>query len=274
MFEDYGTEEFPRTTAVFLYSVCNFVVDECNEDNHNVDVAYRSGGLSRSRKDDEQERIERRFEKAQTVNSFINEIVITEIKGLWKRCELPKDAVIEAFKTVPEERFLRNDKVGYYINAVTAHLYDSLDEDDVDDRYNDIDWHQFFTTLFGKDNETQIAMLICVEGTSRIIKNWRNADKIRAVWDSLTAYSLDVLEGATADTRSHMLELYTKIVGTMDESNRKDLRVDLTQIDKEYFPNISKSVNAIADKISSMKKNITTNIKNNEKTDKKVKVVS
>ena len=102
----------------------------------------------------------------------------------------------------------------------------------------------------------------------------KNARKIREVWDSLTGYALEVLENADATSRSHMLDLYAKIVGTMNSSNSEDLRVDLTKIDEEYFPNIARSVRSIADKLTSLKAEVKESIKNNDKKDKKVTKVS
>ena len=274
--EDYGYDEFPRTAAVFLYSLCNYVVDECNNDSNDVDLAYRSGAITRSKKDESQTKIEKRFERASKINDLLNKMIKHEAKSVWKRCGLNKTTVIEAFKSVPEQAYLKNSDIGYYLNIVNSQLYDSLDEfyelDEID--IERVDWHLFFTSLFGDDNEVQIAMYLCLEGTRRIIKDWKNAKKIREVWDSLTGYALEVLENADATSRSHMLDLYAKIVGTMNSSNSDDLRVDLTKIDEEYFPNIARSVRSIADKLTNLKAEVKESIKNNDKKDKKVTKVS
>lgn len=274
--EDYGFDEFPRSAAVFLYSICNYVVDECNNDSNDLDIAYRSGAITRSKKDDAMAKIEKRFDRASRINELLNKLVKHDAKSVWKRCGLNKATVIEAFKSVPEQQFLKNSDIGYYLNIVNAQLYDALDDyyelDEIDvDR---VDWHVFFTNLFGEDNEVQVAMYLCLEGTRRIIKDWKNAKKIHEIWDSLTGYALDVLENTDATSRSHMLDLYAKIVGTMNASNAEDLRVDLTKIDEDYFPNLSKSIKSIANKLNTLKDEVKSSVKNNDKTDKNVTKVS
>ena len=146
--EDYGYDEFPRTAAVFLYSLCNYVVDECNNDSNDVDLAYRSGAITRSKKDESQAKIEKRFERASKINDLLNKMIKHEAKSVWKRCGLNKTTVIEAFKSVPEQAYLKNSDIGYYLNIVNSQLYDSLDEfyelDEID-----IPYFKWITVLLG-----------------------------------------------------------------------------------------------------------------------------
>ena len=244
---DYDPDDFPRTAAVFIFSLCNYATDLCNKDAKDIDTAYKNGEIDRNERDDEYERADRRFNSVTKVNELCSKIVERKAKKVSRRTGLPMNVVTEAFKTVPEEYYLTRKKIGYYLNIVNTQLYSSID--DIDSDISDIDWSEFFRPLFGVQNETEVAMLLCLEGTSRIAKEWKNLNRIHKIWDSLTGYSLEVLEKTDVSSRAHMLDVYTKIVATMNESNKKDLRVDLTTLDRTVFPNISRSVDAIRDKI-------------------------
>lgn len=244
---DYSIEDFPRTAAVFIFSLCNYATDLCNEDAKDIDAAYKAGDIDRIERDEEYERADKRFNSVTKVNDLCNRIVERKAKKISRRTGLPMNVVTEAFKTVPEECYLTRKKIGFYLNIVNTQLYSSID--DIDSDISDIEWSEFFRPLFGAQNETEVAMLLCLEGTSRITKEWKNLNRIHKIWDSLTGYSLEVLEKTDVSSRAHMLDIYTKIVATMNDSNKKDLRVDLLSLDRSMFPNISRSVDAIRDKI-------------------------
>lgn len=267
---DFGYDSYSRTAAVFLYSVCTYAMDLCNSETNDADEAYKRGDIGRSSRDSAYERADKRFAYVSRINELCNKIVKRDAKRVWVRTGLPKAAVTNAFKTVPEKKFLRNDKVGYYLNIVTTQLYKDIDEDDIMDFRADEDWSTFFVSLFGRDNEVQVAMFLTLEGTSRIAKNWRDMNRIRAVWDSLTGYALSVLEDAGASERSHMLDLYVKIVSSMNESNRDELRVDLRKLDEDAFPNLTRSINNIKDKL----RDAAMSVKNNADETKVVTKVS
>lgn len=266
---DYGYESFNRTTAVFLYSVCQSVVDKCNSDDAEVREAYRGGDISRSSKEAAYERIERKFSYAMKINDACNKIVKDDMKRLLRQTDLPKETITNSLKCVPEARFLKRDKVGYYLNIVTSEIYSTIDEDE-SYYVKHVDWAPFFRYLFGRDNEVQVAMFLTLEGTSRIKKDWRNAKTITAIWDSLTAYALEVLESSGAEERAHMLDLYSKIVSSMNESNRNELRVDLRALDDTVFPNLTRSIASIKDKLGAAIKQI----KNNDAATKEVTKLS
>ena len=244
---DFDPDKYSRTAAVFIFSICNYAIDLCNKDAKDIDNAYKNGEIGRLEKDEEYARTDKKFNIVSRINDLCSKIVKGEAKKISRHSGIPRNVVIEALKTVPETDYIGRKKIGYYLNIVNSQLYTSID--DIVDDVEDFDWTEFFGPLFGRHNETEVAMLLCLEGTSRIAKDWKNLNRIRAIWDSLTGYSLEVLEKADSGTRSHMLELYTKIVSTMNESNKKDLRVDLTSLNSDTFPNITRSVRSIYDKI-------------------------
>lgn len=252
MLVDNEVERLPRTAAVFIFSICNYAVDLCQKDAAEIDSAYRNGEIDKYEVRDEYDRNDKRFNRVKRINDLCGRIVEHDAKKISRYSGLPMNVVSEALKTVPEPDYVGPKKIGFYLNIVNSQLYNSIDaiEDDVE--Y--VKWSEFFGPLFGRRNEIEVAMYLTLEGTSRIAKDWKNLSKIRYIWDSLTGYALEVLEKSDSASRNHMLELYTKIISTMNESNKNDLRVDLTSLDKNVFPNISRSVSAIYDKIREARK--------------------
>lgn len=241
--------DLSNTAVVFLFSICNYVTDKCTEDAEIADERYHNGEIPRAKRDQIYDKCDKRFAYVVRINELCDEVVSQTAKKIKKLSGLPKAVVRHAVKCVPEKKYIRNDKIGYYINLVTDIIYTDIDTIDIMD--DDINWSNFFVSLFGKEHETEVAMYLTLEGTNRITRDWKNAIRIREIWDSLTAYALEVLEHSDAQTRSHTLDLYAKIVSTMNESNRGELRVDLRNIDSLLFPNLSKSISAMRDKIDS-----------------------
>lgn len=247
MLVDNRTDRFPRTAAVFIFSICNYAVDLCRKDAEDIDRAYKNKEIDKYECREEYEKTDKRFNRVSKINDLCSKIVEHDAKKISRYSGLPMSVVTEALKTVPETDYVSPKKIGFYLNIVNQQLYSSIDVIDDDIEY--VKWSEFFIPLFGKRNETEVAMYLTLEGTSRIAKDWKNLNRIHYIWDSLTGYALDVLEKADNSSRNHMLELYTKIISTMNESNKSDLRVDLTSLDKSVFPNITRSVSAIYDRI-------------------------
>ena len=247
MLIDNEVERLSRTAAVFIFSICNYAVELCQKDAAEIDAAFRRGEIDKYECREEYERNDKRFNRVSKINALCSKIVERDSKKISRSSGLPMNVVTEALKTVPESEYIGFKKIGFYLNIVNNQLYNSIDaiEDDVE--Y--VKWSEFFCPLFGRKNETEVAMYLTLEGTSRISKDWKNLSRIRYIWDSLTGYALEVLEKTDNSSRNHMLELYTKIISTMNDSNKSDLRVDLTSLDRNAFPNITRSVSAIYDKI-------------------------
>ncbi len=233
--------DFPRTAAPVLYSVCCLVIDECNKVADDIDASYRNGNMRRSEKDDKYDEIERKFAYAKKINdNYLNDMVKPFAKKLSRKTGIPRETCIDIAKSVPEKAYIDKDSVGGYMNIITENLYTSLD--DVDDDFDDIDWETFFRMVIGEQYLKDVAMYLTVEGASRIKRDWRNAARIGKIWDSLTVFALNTLEDLTENDRDHVLGLYKKIVASMSGDSKNDLRVDLTKIDEDVFPNIAKSV--------------------------------
>lgn len=240
--------DFPRSAATVLYTVCGLIVDECNSTAQDIDSSYRSGEIRRSEKEDKYDELERKFAYIKKINDvYINDMIKPFAKKLSRKTGIPREVCIDVVKGVPEKAYIDKESVGGYMNIVTDILYNGLDT--VDDDFDDIDWEAFFKMIIGEQYLKDVAMYLTVEGASRIKRDWKNAARIGKIWDSLTAFALNTLEDLTEKDRDHVLGLYKKIVASMSGDSKNDLRVDLTKIDEDIFPNIAKSVEKCYGKI-------------------------
>lgn len=243
----------PRTTLVWLYTMCDATLDVCNEISEVCDREYARGAISKSEAKELHEDADKRYKAASEINRYIDSWLNYHMDDIYDRINLPEEVIRLSFKKVPDAKFMKRDKIGYYLNLVTSDLYEYIDEHDA--RCTKINWHLFFGELFGYDYEAEVAMQLTLEGTSRVIRDWRNSGKIQIVWNSITEYALSVLDNCGADTLNHMIDLYTKYVSAM-QTDTSTLRVDLTKIDTHQFRNIAKAVERASEKIGEMKSTI------------------
>jgi hypothetical protein len=133
-------------------------------------------------------------------------------------------------------------------------LYTEIDA--TENELSEIDWKVFFKTLFGKENVLECATFILLEGAHRT-KGFKHQN-VRKIWDSLTAFALDELEGADAPARNQMIELYIKRIEKMFANGSFDLRVDLNSLPETEFPQLTQTVAKYADQLSRAFKTKTT----------------
>lgn len=236
---DCPVDEYPRSAATFLYSICTQIVAESNEVAANISDDYSDGRIRRYERDDKIDEVEKKFAYAKRINEHLNDMIKPYAKKLSRKSGIPKEACLDIVKSVPEKAYIEPRAVGGYMNIITDILYTKMDEYDVD---GDIDWEVFFRMLFGNDLLKDVGMYLTVEGASRIERTWKNEDRIKAIWDSLTEFALDTLEDLDENDRCHVLDIYKKIVSSMAKDKRNDLRVDLTKIPEDIFPKIAHSV--------------------------------
>ena len=127
-------------------------------------------------------------------------------------------------------------------------LYKELDVDECTEDISDIDWKYFFKEIYGRENLLDVATFILLEGAHRT-KDFKTK-RIRSIWDSLTAFALDALEGADAPARNQIIELYLKRIEKMFANGSFDLRVDLRNLPENDFPKLTAAVGKYADRFN------------------------
>lgn len=238
--EDYPIDDYPRSAAAFLFTICSYVTNECNAVANEIDDQYRNGDIRRSEKEDKYEDIEKKFAYVKRINNeFLNKIIKGYAKKLSIKTGIPREVCMDVIKSIPEKTYINKNSVPDYLNIITDIIYSGIDEyDDIEE----IDWAPFFKMIVGEQFEKEVCIYLTAEVAGRIRRTWKNSATVTKIWDSLTEYALETLEELTENDRNHMISIYKKIVASMSGSSKNDLRVDLTKIDDEIFPRIAKSV--------------------------------
>lgn len=245
--EDYPIDDYPRTAASFLFSICAYVTNECNEVANSIDKDYHDDVIGRSEKEDRYEDIERKFAYVKRINNeYLNKIIKGYAKKLSLKTGIPREVCMDVIKSIPEKAYIDKTSVPDYLNIITDIIYSGIDEyDDI----NDIDWDPFFKMIVGDQYIKEVCIYLTAEVAGRIRRTWKNKATVVKIWDSLTNYALETLEELTENDRTHMIDIYKKIVASMSGSSKNDLRVDLTKIDEDVFPKIAKTVQKCYDSI-------------------------
>lgn len=246
-FEDYPIDDFPRTAAAFIFTVCEYVTNECNRVAARIDSDYRDGNIRRSDKEDQMDELEKKFAYAQKINNdYLNKIVKAYAKKISGKTGIPREVCMDVIKAIPEKSYINLAAIPDYLNVITDLIYSGIDEyDDIEE----IDWDPFFRMILGEQYLKEVCIYLTAEVAGRIRRTWKNKDTVTRVWDSLTNYALETLEELTENDRCHMIDIYKKVVASMSGSSKNDLRVDLTKIDEDVFPRIAKSVRKCYDSI-------------------------
>ena len=238
---DNQERAFPRSAAVFLFTVCNCATMDCNTKQAQLDSDYHAGKITAREKEKYEEiNIRRPFAYAYEINERLKLMLKRDAKELSEMTHLPKSVCVSVLKNVPEIDYIDKDDVGNYLNIITDIIYSEMDEYDV--YSHNIKWGKFFTTILGEQYEKDVAMYLTVESASRINKTWKNKKTVEAIWDDLTQYALETLEEMPSGDRDHMIDLYKKVVNTLAGDKKNGLRFDLTKIDEDLFPRIAESV--------------------------------
>ena len=240
-----GHAAYDRWVGVYLYSIASFNLDAANEAIDATKEDYDNGEITKSEARNQNERNDAYISALGKLNKLADKIVKREAKILAKKTGMPKDLCKYALKTTPNPWLIPRFRIGYYLNQLLGEIYTELDKDDVE--LADIEWRDFFKGVFGKENVLECATFILLEGTQRM-KGFKGA-QIRRIWDSLTSFALEELDHADPGSRSQMIELYIKRLTKMFKNGSFDLRVDLTTISEQEFPNLTKTVEKYASQI-------------------------
>lgn len=241
-------EEFGRSTAVFLYSISRYGVDVANHAFRDVDERFAAGEFTRSEATKKNDKIQSYAKCITNLTDAVLEIIRKDAKKLSKASGVPKHICKTALCLVPDPIFITNAKVGVYLNLFLESIYSDIDRRETD--IEDIDWNEFFDTLFSKSSRYEVASFILLESPNHIAKF--NSKNVRYVWDSLTAWSLSTLEKVDDGTRSHMIDLYLKRLGKAIDSNEPSVRIDLREISEREYPRLTKTISGYSERFDEL----------------------
>lgn len=247
---DYeGYEEFNRSHATFLMSVCNIAIERNNETLKELDKAKKDRDISRARLGDIADQIDDSNIMIAKLLKRVRKIVKRHATVLAKESRLPRYITVAALTSVPEPKYVDRFKIGYYLNNLFNTIYSDVELNGEFEK--NVRWKVFFEDIFGKDNVVEVATFILLEGVHRIDK-YKNSDDVKVCWDSLTDFALSQLDKAPDALREQMVELYIKRVDKMFSNKAFDLRANLLKLDKLFFPNLVKTITKYADKLISI----------------------
>lgn len=241
-------EEFGRSTAVFLHSLCGFCVDVANKAFREVDSKFADGEYTRSEANKKNDKISIYTKSVTNLTDAVLELIRRDAKKLAKASGVPKHICKHALCLVPDPIFITNAKVGIYLNLFLESIYSDIDRRETD--IDDIDWNEFFDYLFSASNRYEVASFVLLESPNHIAKF--NSKNVRVVWDSLTAWALKTLEKCDNGTRSHMIDLYLKRLGKAIDSDQPSVRVDLREISEREYPRLTKTISEYSDKFDEL----------------------
>lgn len=242
--EHYGTQDLGRATAAFLSSACSYGVDTINASVSRIDERFRNKEISR-REAENQKDVMRDFMKLlQDLSDLVSDIIKSDAKSLSRISGVPKGICKKILTVTPDPEFISPAQAKVYASDALTVLYDDLDhrEDDIDE----IMWSKFFDGLLGKDNRNEVAITIAIEGSSRIQNS--NKRNVKAVWDSLTEFALDVLEKSESGIKNKMIELYLKALTKSFKNKSGGMRVDFRSLNKKNYPHLCEAVDRYKDK--------------------------
>ena len=90
--EDFRIDNYPRSAATFIYTICNYVTSECNINAAKIDADFKDGIIRRSEKEDRLEDVEEKFARVKQINNrYINDMIKPYAKKLYRKSGVPKD---------------------------------------------------------------------------------------------------------------------------------------------------------------------------------------
>ncbi len=245
--QEYGADEYTRSTATFLFTVVKFCIDAIEDETKTITEQYQSGKMGRGEYKSAKENVESFSTMVAKLNDYINKIVRPDAKKLERTTGLPREIATCILKTCPEKCYIGKHAVSTFTKLVLDELYANVNEYKRD--VIKVNWDAFFANLFGKENLGDVASFILVEGRHRI-KGMN--DNVFEMWRRLTDWALRELNDCDSNTRSQMIEIYIKRLAKLVKNGVTDVRVDLLSIDEDAYPQLSKTVNQYADKIRSI----------------------
>lgn len=234
----YGADQYTRSAATFLFSIVRFALDAIDERTAASVSAFERGEISRSERKDEIEVINKYSAIVAKLNDICNKIVSHDAKMIERTSGLPREIAKSILKCIPEKKFIEKFKVSTFTNIVLNELYANVN--DWAEEIADVEWKPFFKELFGKENILDVATFILLEGRHRI--KGMKGRSLDYVWESLTAFALEELDGADLNSRNQMVELYIKRLAKMVKNGTYDVRIDLLSLSEKRFPNLTKTI--------------------------------
>lgn len=245
---DYGPERFDRWVGTWLFSIASFNLDAANASVDKINEDADNGVIGKKERDRELENVDRFIDLTGKLNKYAGKIVKADAKIIAKKSGLDKEFVKYALKTNPNPKFINSNRIGFYLNQLLNELYTELDIDECTEDIRDIDWKYFFKEIYGRENLCDVATFILLEGAHRT-KGFKT-QRVRRIWDSLTAFALDTLENADAPVRTQMIELYLKRIEKMFANGSFDLRVDLRSLPNNDFPKLTSALEKYTDRLN------------------------
>lgn len=244
---DYnGIHEFDRSIATFLTTVANIAIQNNNDVLKELEIARRSGDISRKESNSAVAKIDSINGLVATLLKRSRKIIKRDAVRLSRESRLPRYITISALTSIPDPKYIDNFKIGYYLNNLFSTIYNDVERNG---EFEDtVKWRVFFKEIFGKENVVEVATFILLEGVHRVNK-YENSRDVKECWDTLTTFALNELNDAPTQLRNQMIELYIKRLDKMFSNKAFDLRVNLLKINDDLFPKLAGTINKYADKI-------------------------
>lgn len=247
--KDEGYDEFNRSHATFLYSIANVAISENNDILNDISKQKKAGELSNKEARRLMDDIDDANEIIASLLKCIKKINKNKAKKLAKASSLPTYICASALHSVPEPKLVDRFKIGFYLKNMLNTIYSDVEQNGEFDE--DVDWKVFFREIFGKDNVSEVATFILLEGVNRIDK-YKNSVDVKICWDTLTSFALKQLNDSPQALRTQMVELYLKRIDKMFANRSFDLRVNLMDLSKKKFPNLVETVEKYADRLNAI----------------------
>lgn len=246
MIDMEGYESFNRSHAVFFAAIRNIATEDSNERHKALDRGLRDRTFGKREQMLELDFINRRNRYIKKLHKRLLRIVKRQARRLARESRLPEYITTAALTIVPEPKYVDKNKIAYYLGTTLNTIYSDVEENG--DFSRNPKWETFFAEIFGDKAVVEVATCILVEGVDRI-DHYRNSRDVKECWDSLTQFALEALDESSDQVRTQMIELYIKRIDKMFQNKTPDLRVDLTRVNMDMFPDLMRTVDKYRDRI-------------------------
>jgi len=183
-------------------------------------------------------------EMVESYNKAINKILKKRIKKGVKKTGLEKDLVKELLVVVSEPDAISNPKfMGIYVHRVLNKLYALARETNVTLEADTV--KKLFKFLFGKESLNEVAVNVLLEYRDKFSK-FNQAQQ--TVWNTVTQFALDTLEGNEKKEIRDLLEYYcSRRKKNENGGNDRARRIQFAAINAEDYPRLTKAVKKLSD---------------------------
>ena len=237
---DHGYYSLMRPSATFLVTLVNLGMATIDTKATDLGRMKDHNEISDREFNRNMEKLTRYQDDLEEIVSYARKIVKGSAKSLARKTGLPKSFCASSLFSVPGVNYVDTYKVGFYLKTVLGNLYGMVNNDpnefEVD--FDEVQWKQYFSAIFGAQRLPDIASMILLEGAESIKRYEDNYHDVKECWDSITNFALKTLNQAPTSIRDQMIELYLKRLNKMFADHNLDLRVDLRTIDSLRFDNL------------------------------------